>query len=58
MGIEKAVETATARSQRNSSFEAQLSANREFSARMEKAGVVPKRQGFTIPLMERIVSPA
>ena len=56
MGIEEAIKAATMNPPRERGFEGQLAANREFSARMERAGVVPKREGFTIPLMERIVS--
>lgn len=59
MSIEAAVKTATtSEAARSTQFKAQLESNRAFHDRMQKAGVVPKKQEFTIPLMERIVTPA
>ena len=55
MSIEDAVKEATnAKRGRAAAFDEQLRTNRQFSTRMEEAGVVPKKRGFTIPLMERI----
>lgn len=53
MPIDDAVRKAV-REPRSGQFATQLKSNRDFQARMEKAGVVTRKQGFTIPLMERI----
>jgi hypothetical protein len=53
--IEDAVKQALKAKPRNGDFANQLEKNREFHGRMERAGVVTRKQGFTIPLMERIV---
>ncbi|HEY9091734.1 hypothetical protein [Parasphingorhabdus sp.] len=39
---------------RSGAFAKQLEKHREFSTRMTKAGLTPKKQSFSIPLMERI----
>lgn len=52
--IDEAVKGALRVVDRDAGFTEQLKVNRQFHSRMERAGVVTKRQGFTIPLMERI----
>lgn len=39
---------------RGENFEEQLKAYEKFRKRMEEAGVAPKKQDFSIPLIERI----
>ena len=39
---------------KSENFEKQLKAYKEFLAKMEAAGVAPKKQDFSIPLIERI----
>jgi hypothetical protein len=51
--IDEAVRGALRTTGREAGFAEQLKMNREFHNRMERAGVVTKKQGFT-PLMERI----
>jgi hypothetical protein len=56
MGIEDAIRDATSASRdRSAAFDQQLRTNQQFSTKMQDAGVVPRKRGFTIPLMERIV---
>lgn len=56
MGIEDAIRDATSASRaRSATFDQQLRTNQQFSTKMQDAGVVPRKRGFTIPLMERIV---
>jgi hypothetical protein len=55
MKIDQAVKKALKRQDRGCDFHTQLKSNQDFQRRMEQAGVVTRKQGFTIPLMERIV---
>jgi hypothetical protein len=52
--IEEAIKKALNANARGTEFAGQLETNREFHSRMERAGVMTKKQSFTIPLMERI----
>lgn len=52
--IEQAIKKALQRETRKVEFLDQIKKNEEFHDRMERAGVVTRKQGFTIPLMERI----
>ena len=52
--IDEAIKGALLETGRNAKFTEQLKVNRQFHSRMERAGVVTKKQAFTIPLMERI----
>lgn len=54
MPIDDAVKQAVRKAPREGQFADQLKWNRDFQNRMERAGVVTRKQGFTIPLMERI----
>lgn len=54
MPIEDAVKQVVKKEPRTGRFAIQLEANREFQKRMKKAGVVTRKQAFSIPLMERI----
>lgn len=55
MSIEIALKEAEkAGTGRSAGFQQQLAANRQFADRMQQAGVVTVKQGFTIPLMQRI----
>lgn len=54
MPIDDAVKKAVRMEPRTGKFATQLKFNRDFQVRMEKAGVVTRKQAFTIPLMERI----
>ncbi len=54
MPIDDAVKEVTRNAPRKGKFATQLRSNREFQTRMEKAGVVTRKQAFSIPLMERI----
>ena len=54
MNIDAAVKKALKSKGKGADFARQLKSNREFSDRMERAGVVTRKQSFTIPLMERI----
>ena len=54
MKIDTAVRSALKSKDRSGDFGLQLRSNREFQRRMEKAGVITRKQAFTIPLMERI----
>lgn len=54
MKIDTAVRSALKVKGRTGDFSLQLNSNREFQRRMEKAGVITRKQSFTIPLMERI----
>ena len=54
MSIDIAVKSAVKKADRTGEFIAQLERNRNFVDRMEKAGVVTRKQEFSIPLMERI----
>ena len=54
MKIDVAVKASLKSKDRAGDFGTQLKSNREFQRRMEKAGVITRKQGFTIPLMERI----
>jgi hypothetical protein len=55
MTIDASVRQALASSRRGADFNAQLVRNQEFQRRMQEAGVITRKQEFTIPLMERIV---
>ena len=55
MKIDTAVKKALKPRDRGRDFQTQLKSNQEFQRRMEQAGVITRKQGFTIPLMERIV---
>lgn len=55
MTIDAAVKKALGTKGREQGFSEQLERNRDFSEKMERAGVVTRKQGFSIPLMERIV---
>lgn len=54
MSIEAAVKKALKDKSQGSDFSNQLKNNKHFSERMERAGVVTRKQQFSIPLMERI----
>ncbi|AKM09312.1 hypothetical protein [Croceicoccus naphthovorans] len=54
MSIEKAVKKALKTKSAKGEFAEQLESNRAFSDRMGRAGVVIRKQEFSIPLMERI----
>jgi hypothetical protein len=54
MSIEAAVKKALKDATREPGFSEQLKRNQNFSERMERAGVVTRKQQFSIPLMERI----
>lgn len=54
MPIDKAMEGALKKAPQTRQFTSQLEANRTFLVRMEQAGVVTRKQQFSIPLMERI----
>jgi hypothetical protein len=54
MSIDKAVKQALKSKERGGDFGVQLKSNRDFQRRMENAGVITRKQAFTIPLMERI----
>lgn len=54
MKIDTAVKKALKAKDRGGDFGMQLKSNREFQHRMEKAGVITRKQAFSIPLMERI----
>jgi hypothetical protein len=56
MKIEKAIEGALKSAPRTKQFTSQLELNRNFLVRMEQAGVVTRKQQFSIPLMERIAN--
>jgi hypothetical protein len=58
MSIERAIKQALKRKDRGGDFSAQLESNLDFQRRMENAGVITRKQSFTIPLMERIVRSA
>lgn len=56
MAIEDAIKQAIDPSRdRAAAFDEQLRNNRQFSSKMQEAGVIQVKRGFTIPLMERIV---
>lgn len=55
MSIDDAVRNALQRTTMGDDFSEQLERNRSFSDRMERAGVVTRKQEYSIPLMERIV---
>lgn len=54
MKIDTAIRKALKPRDRGGDFQSQLNSNREFQQRMEQAGVITRKQAFTIPLMERI----
>ncbi|WP_419738636.1 hypothetical protein [Ruegeria sp.] len=56
MSIAEDVATALSQEERSrgDDFEKQLEAYEKFRKRMEDAGVAPKKQDFSIPLIERI----
>ena len=56
MSIKEDVATALSQDERSrgENFKKQLKAYEEFRKRMEDAGVTPKKQEFSIPLIERI----
>ena len=54
MPIEDAVKKVVRKEPRTGKFASQLKFNREFQSRMEKAGVITRKQTISIPLMERI----
>jgi len=54
MSTAEDVETALNHEKRKDNFEDQLKAYEKFRKRMEDAGVAPKKQDFSIPLIERI----
>lgn len=56
MSIAEDVATALSQEERSREdhFEEQLKAYEKFRKRMEEAGVTPKKQDFSIPLIERI----
>lgn len=58
MSIDDAVKKALQATPRGEEFSEQLERNRHFSNRMERAGVVTKKQEYSIPLMERIAHSA
>ena len=58
MSIERAIKQALKNKDRGGDFTTQLKSNRDFQRRMENAGVITRKQTFTIPLMERIVGSA
>lgn len=54
MSIEAAVAKVLKRVSAEPGFTDQLQRNQQFNERMIKAGVVTRKQEFSIPLMERI----
>lgn len=54
MPIDETVKKVVKKEPRTGRFATQLEANRKFQQRMAKAGVVTRKQAFSIPLMERI----
>ena len=56
MSIAEDVEIALSQEERRREdhFKEQLKAYEKFRRRMEEAGVAPKKQDFSIPLIERI----
>jgi hypothetical protein len=58
MKIDKAVKKAVERKDTTGDFGHQLKENVDFRRRMEAAGVITRKQSFSIPLMERITRAA
>ena len=58
MSIDDAVRKVLHATVQGAQFSAQLERNRDFSERMERAGVVTRKQEYSIPLMERIAHTA
>lgn len=55
--IEKALDDALrAQEKRSDAFKQQIQRYQEFKRQMDRAGVVPNKQEFSIPLFERIGS--
>ncbi|MBR0553069.1 hypothetical protein [Stakelama marina] len=55
MMIDQALKAALKDTPKGENFDSQLQLNKKFQNRMERAGVVTRKQSFSIPLMERIV---